>query len=166
MAWVQGGAAPVFGRPHFHWSEPVRVKGKGRPGFAIPQGLHVSQKGKVIIMARVPIPDVLDGGAKIKATWAANPAFTLGEITKDSFTALYDKVAAADAAIESKRHELQGLLDTRDDDARELQDQTSRALSGFRAVFGPDSPQYDQAGGTRRSERAPQKRAAKADAKG
>ena len=112
-------------------------------------------------MARVPIPDVLDGAAKIKATWSANPTFNLGEITRDSFTALFDKVTEAEEAIDAKRHELQGLLDQRDDDARELQEQTSRALSGFRAVYGPDSAQYDQAGGTRRSERAPQKRATK-----
>ncbi len=115
-------------------------------------------------MARPPIAQVLADGGKIKATWAANPTFNLGEVTLASFTALYDKVAAADATIEAKRHELQGLLDQRDDDGRALQELTTRALSGFRAVYGPDSPQYDQAGGTRRSERAPQKRA-KPDAK-
>jgi hypothetical protein len=114
-------------------------------------------------MARVPIPDVLDGAAKIKATWTANPTFALGEITLTTFATLHDKVADAEATIDAKRHELQGLLDQRDDDARALQDLTSRALSGFRAVYGPDSPQYDQAGGTRRSERAPQKRAPKVE---
>jgi hypothetical protein len=29
----------------------------------------------------------------------------------------------------------------------------TRARSGFRAVYGPDSTQYEQAGGTRSSER-------------
>jgi len=35
----------------------------------------------------------------------------------------------------------------------ELAGITTRARSGFRAVYGPDSTQYEQAGGTRASER-------------
>ena len=30
---------------------------------------------------------------------------------------------------------------------------TTRALSGIRGFFGPDSDEYEQAGGTRKSER-------------
>lgn len=112
-------------------------------------------------MARVSLPKTLDNAAKIKATWLANPTFKLGDITLAGYTALLDKVTEAEAEIDAKRHELQGLLDGRDDDARELQAQTTRALSGFRAVYGPDSAQYDQAGGTRKSERAPKKRVTK-----
>ena len=112
-------------------------------------------------MARVSIPKILDSAGKIKATWLANSTFKLGDITLAGYTALVTKVTEAEAEIEAKRHELQGLLDGRDDDARELQAQTTRALSGFRAVYGPDSAQYDQAGGTRKSERAPQTRAPK-----
>ncbi len=41
-----------------------------------------------------------------------------------------------------------------------LQEMHTRALSGIRGYFGPDSPQYDQAGGVRRSERKSAKRAA------
>ena len=35
-----------------------------------------------------------------------------------------------------------------------LSDLVQRARAGFKAVYGPDSTQYEQAGGTRRSERA------------
>ena len=113
-------------------------------------------------MAKVSVPAVLSAADKIKNTWAANPTFTLGDMTLESFTAAHDAVNQHETEIETKRHELQGLLDNRDDKARELQDLCTRALSGFRAVYGPDSPQYDQAGGTRRSERAPKHRAAPA----
>ena len=34
-----------------------------------------------------------------------------------------------------------------------LNDLVLRGLTGFKAVDGPDSTQYEQAGGTRRSER-------------
>jgi hypothetical protein len=43
-------------------------------------------------------------------------------------------------------------------DSTPLSDLISRARSGFRAAFGPDSTQYQQAGGTRRSKRKPAKR--------
>jgi len=112
-------------------------------------------------MARIAVPDVIDAAERIKNTWIANPTFTLGDVTLQTFTAAYGAVTQLEATIETKRHELQGLLDNRDDSARGLQDLCTRALSGFRAVYGPDSPQYDQAGGTRRSERVPVHRVAK-----
>jgi hypothetical protein len=40
----------------------------------------------------------------------------------------------------------------------------TRARSGFRAIFGPDSTQYEQAGGTRASERKRSTRKPKPDA--
>lgn len=142
-------------------SGPRGCKGRRPCFFLCPLVPIFSKKGEGILMARVSIPKALDNAAKIKATWLANPTFKLGDITLAGYTALLAKVTEAEAIIETKRHELQGLLDERDDDTRELQAQTTRALSGFRAVYGPDSPQYDQAGGTRNSERAPQKRAPK-----
>ena len=39
-----------------------------------------------------------------------------------------------------------------EDGTNELASIRTRALSGFRAVFGPDSTQYEQAGGTRQSD--------------
>ncbi|HWA87528.1 MAG TPA: hypothetical protein VG710_14965 [Opitutus sp.] len=113
-------------------------------------------------MARVPTTSILDSAEKIRITWAANPTFTLGDVTLQSFTDALNAVNQHETDIEAKRHELQGLLDNRDDKTRALQNLCTRALSGFRAVYGPDSPQYDQAGGTRSSERAPQRRAAPA----
>jgi hypothetical protein len=45
------------------------------------------------------------------------------------------------------------LLDQRDDAAVVLNGYNTRALSAIRGIFGPDSAEYDQAGGTRTSER-------------
>ncbi|MBP9900748.1 MAG: hypothetical protein V9H26_28695 [Verrucomicrobiota bacterium] len=55
--------------------------------------------------------------------------------------------------IEDARHELDGLLDNRDDAAAALNGYNTRALSAIRGIFGPESSEYDQAGGTRNSER-------------
>jgi hypothetical protein len=112
-------------------------------------------------MASLSAPAVLESAAKIKATWVANPTFVLGELTLQAFTAAFDNVTQLEAAIDEKRRELQALLNDRDDRTRALQDLNTRALSGIRAVFGPDSSEYDQAGGTRRSERQTRRPAAK-----
>lgn len=104
-------------------------------------------------MARVAINETLEAANQIKNTWTSNPTFTLGDFTFEAFSSAIKKVNDLSTAIDTKRHELQGLLDQRDDAARLLWDYSTRARSGIRAVFGPDSPQYDQAGGTRRSER-------------
>lgn len=101
----------------------------------------------------MPVSDIIVAADKIKQTWIANPTFTLGEMKLEDFTAIHARVVQIDSSVGAKRHELQGLLDQRDDDAKLLKDLNSRALSGFRAVFGADSLQYDQAGGTRRTQR-------------
>ncbi|SDR70889.1 hypothetical protein [Opitutus sp. GAS368] len=104
---------------------------------------------------------VLIDANKIIDTWSANADFKLGTVTLESFTAARDKVAAADATVESKRTELSGLMNDRDDSAAVLHDLVTRARSGFRAAYGPNSSQYEQSGGTRNSERKVASRRAK-----
>ena len=55
--------------------------------------------------------------------------------------------------IETLRNQLTKLVDEKDDAAAGLSDLNTRALSAIRGIFGPDSAQYDQAGGVRTSER-------------
>ena len=56
------------------------------------------------------------------------------------------------------------LKNKRDALASELSELVTRTKSGFRAIYGPDSTQYEQAGGTRKSERAKPTRKPKATA--
>ena len=65
------------------------------------------------------------------------------------------------AAVAARRTELTGLMDVRDDHARTRSDLVTRVRSGVRAGYGPDSPQYEQAGGICRSERSERKRPAR-----
>lgn len=85
--------------------------------------------------------------------WEANPEFSLGAVTKQSTVAAIDALETAHAVVESKRTELTALIDQRDSKAVEVSQLVTRARSGIRAVYGPDSYQYEQAGGTRSSER-------------
>ena len=96
---------------------------------------------------------VLDDINKIMAVWNANADFSLGTVTLADTRALAAKLGTLDETIDTRRVELTGLMDERDDAARAVNEIVTRAKSGFRAVYGPDSPQYAQSGGVRRSER-------------
>ncbi|MBI4770557.1 MAG: hypothetical protein HY784_09155, partial [Chloroflexi bacterium] len=81
--------------------------------------------------------------------------FHLGTMSLEECRAATARLQSDSAAVEAKRIELTGLMDARDDHGRELAELVTRARSGFRATYGPDSAQYEQAGGTRKSERKP-----------
>jgi hypothetical protein len=55
-----------------------------------------------------------------------------------------------------------GLKVNREHQIRQLHDLVLRFRSGMRSYFGADSPQYEQAGGTRASARKPSARTPKA----
>jgi hypothetical protein len=104
--------------------------------------------------------DIIASADRVRHTWMANPTFSLGDLTLNDFMTAHSALMALEGTVDSKRHELQGLVDNRNDKAKALKELSSRALSGFRAVYGPDSSQYDQAGGTRMSKRATRRPAA------
>ena len=104
------------------------------------------------------ISSVLAEGAKIVDVWTANPTFTLGSVNLDGFKLQMAELLAASAAVESKRTELTGHINSRDAKSSNISEMVSRARSGIRAAFGPDSTEYEQAGGTRKSERKVAKR--------
>ena len=63
--------------------------------------------------------------------------------------------------IAAKELELTPLRNQRDDLALQLNEVCTRARSGMKGYFGPNSSQYEQAGGTRASERKKPVRKAK-----
>lgn len=96
---------------------------------------------------------VLNNIERIARVWTDNPTFTLGEVTLKS---LQDRIAS----VREKRERLEGLKMQVTALSNELGGEVSvlagiytRALSGLRAVFGPNSTQYEQGGGTRTDER-------------
>jgi hypothetical protein len=96
---------------------------------------------------------VLADAENIVNVWSTNSDFKLGEITLPKFKEASANLQEADSTVEAKRTELTALIIDRDSQAAALNEWVSRARSGFRAVYGPDSTQYQQAGGTRASER-------------
>jgi hypothetical protein len=109
-------------------------------------------------MPRVHVQRVVKSAAKIKRGWSPRPTFALGELTFDRFNAAHAEVVEIDQLIAAKRHELRALLISRTRKTRVLQSFTTRALSGFRGSFGPDSMEYGEVGGTRQSKHRPKGR--------
>lgn len=103
--------------------------------------------------SRYPADTVLSNCERIARVWVDNPTFTLGEVTLKS---LQDKITGT----RDKRERLEGLKmqvtalsNELGNDVNELAAIYTRALSGLRAVYGPNSTQYEQGGGTRADER-------------
>jgi hypothetical protein len=90
---------------------------------------------------------------QILRVWEANPSFTLGEVTAASFRTMIEDMKLARAGNEELKRKLTQSVNDVDSKAVTVGKVTSRALSGIRAVFGPDSSQYEEAGGTRTSDR-------------
>jgi hypothetical protein len=92
-------------------------------------------------------------GKKVQDVWVAHPEFNMKDVQLVDFKAAMTAAQAADDAVESMRSQLDALINQRNARNETLTDLTTRALSGIRGYFGPDSDEYEQAGGTRTSER-------------
>jgi hypothetical protein len=103
--------------------------------------------------AKYSYDTVLTDGEQIARVWGENTNFTLGEITltglQGKLTALRQKRDQAEAL----RTQLTALTNEANALSNDVANIITRARSGFRAFYGPDSTQYEQAGGTRSSER-------------
>jgi hypothetical protein len=98
------------------------------------------------------IDEVLADAEQIVRVWSENPTLALGAITQaglqTKITALRAKRAEKDA-VETQRTRLVNETNAL---AAELKDITIRSRAGIKAVYGPDSSQYEQSGGKRKSE--------------
>ena len=102
--------------------------------------------------SRYSTESVLTEGDRIARVWAENPTFSLGEVTLANLQAKLAEVRQKREQLETLRMQVAALSNDLEDGTNELASIRTRALSGFRAVLGPDSTQYEQAGGTRQSD--------------
>jgi hypothetical protein len=107
--------------------------------------------------AKILADNALSDAVGIEKVWKANPEIKLGKggdtIALADYQASIKALNDLNGQIGELRHQLDGLLDQRDDAALKLNGYNTRTLSAIRGIFGPDSAEYDQAGGTRASER-------------
>lgn len=89
----------------------------------------------------------------ILGVWKANTDFKMKEVTLENFEADTKRLDAVLKEITAKDLELTPLRNERDDLSVKLNEICTRARSGMKGFFGPNSSQYEQAGGTRAIER-------------
>jgi len=103
--------------------------------------------------SRYTIESVLTECDKIVRVWTDNPTFALGEITLAGLQAEIADAREKRERLEALRMQLTALNNDLNEAASRLAAKRTRALSGLRAVYGPNSTQYEQGGGTRQSEK-------------
>jgi hypothetical protein len=99
------------------------------------------------------LDEVIADAEKIVRVWEANPTFSLGQVTLASLKAELEELRTLRAQTEEARRQVTNLSNSTNTKADAINSIVTRALSGVRAVYGPDSTQYQEAGGTRSSER-------------
>ena len=101
----------------------------------------------------VKVKSTLQEAASVKTVWESNPDFKLGNVGLNDYMAVYTAVKELDEDYAKKDVELSGALSKREEKGRELHGLVVRFRKGILGHFGPDSPEYGQAGGTRESQR-------------
>lgn len=102
---------------------------------------------------RKNVDEILAELGNIIAVWKENPDFSIGELTVADLESLHGATEKQTDEIEAVRTKLTGMIEARDTNILKINGAITRSRSGFRAVYGPDSKQYKQAGGTPTSER-------------
>ena len=123
--------------------------------------MKLPRKETIIMSAKINVDQAITDAANIDKVWSQNTSMTLGsdsdpnnpKVTYADFGKAKSALDGFNAQIEATRTQLTKLLDNRDDAAKELSGLNTRALSAIRGIFGPDSAEYDQAGGVRTSAR-------------
>ncbi len=99
------------------------------------------------------LDSVIEGAEKVIRIWEANPTFSLGEITLAKLKDMLEELKTLRTRRDNLRAELSAVTNDLDDKRTEVNGTVSRAVSGVRAVFGPNSNQYEGVGGTRTDDR-------------
>ena len=96
----------------------------------------------------------------VQSVWQAIPDFKMGDVSLTDFTAAANAADSLTKQHKNNAVERAGLRANRDDKVRRLSELVTRFRSSIRGAYGPDSPLYQQAGGTRLSARKSPKRPA------
>ena len=103
--------------------------------------------------SKYPVETVLASSERVARMWTDNPTFTLGEITLQSLQAKVAALRQKRDQLEALRMQVTALTNELNEATNDLASINTRAKSGVRAVYGPNSTQYEQVGGVRQSER-------------
>lgn len=104
------------------------------------------------------VDSVLADARQILRVLEANPTFSLGDITREQFVSMITGLEQARDALQDLRTQLTGTVNAVNRRMDELNDRNVRVRSIVKGAFGGDSSEYEQVGGTRKSDRKSPKR--------
>jgi hypothetical protein len=102
--------------------------------------------------------DIVFDADRLIRVWTDHQDLNLGDVTRTSYEAQVAAFKTKRANVEDLRTQLTRGVNELNDEAGAIKSVNTRALSGARAQFGPDSSVYEELGGTRTSERKPRKK--------
>jgi hypothetical protein len=101
------------------------------------------------------VDSVIADADRLALVWGENAKFSMGDVTLEGLKGEVDKLRTLKQSRDEARVNLSKLIDNTNDQMKLVDGYATRGRSGMKAVFGPDSAQYAQVGGTRQSERKP-----------
>ncbi len=106
--------------------------------------------------------DYLEQMTEILTAWEqVDPTLKVGDTTLDQAKQIAAAARAADDKVAELNIQRTAAMDERDNKFTDFRDLTTRLRSLVRGAYGPDSTQYAQIGGTRKSDRKPRAKKAK-----
>lgn len=99
------------------------------------------------------VENTLAEAEQIARVWGENGTFAMSDVTLPQLRTMIEELRASSRTTEDLRTQLTAAINDTNGRAEDLNTIITRARGGFRAFFGPDSTQYQQAGGTRLSDR-------------
>lgn len=108
---------------------------------------------------------VVADGEQIARIWTENPSFAMSGVTLAQLQTMLAELRAQQAVTEDLRTRLTAAINATNERTTAITEIVTRARAGIRGFFGSDSTQYEQAGGTRRSERKTRSRKPPAEGK-
>ena len=101
------------------------------------------------------LDSVITDAERLAQVWGENTQFSMGDVTLDGLRAAIIKLQQLRHSRDEARIKLSKLVDDTSDQMKLVEGYNTRGRSGMKSIFGPDSAQYAQVGGTRQSERKP-----------
>ena len=93
--------------------------------------------------------ETLKKAGRALAVWQTIPDFKMGSVSLNDFATAFNAMDTLTKQHVNHTVEGAGLKANRDDKARQLNELVVRFLTGIHSTYGPASPLYEQAGGTR-----------------
>ena len=122
---------------------------------------HRKEQNHHRMAAKVNVDKVAEDAVQILRVWEANPDFKMKDVALADFQTTCASMNNLIQNVVAKDQEATTLRNERDDLAVKVNELCTRARSGMKGFFGPNSSQYEQAGGTRAIERKKGSRKAK-----